>query len=197
MRRSGAGGVIAGTVGTVADADQPLRDLLRGSFAYAAQRTMRRLDGLTDEEYFWEPAPGCWTVRRVGGGIVTDGSWPPPDPPPVTTIGWRLVHVCSFLRDHWLRPVAFGVEPAPERPVPETAAAALIAVAGAIAAWQHDLDGVDDERLWAPMGPAAAPYSEGTVASFVEHIHDEFIHHAAEVALLRDLYRAGATVNRS
>jgi hypothetical protein len=22
-----------------------------------------RLDGLTDEEYFWEPAAGCWNVR--------------------------------------------------------------------------------------------------------------------------------------
>jgi hypothetical protein len=27
------------------------------------------------------------------------------------------------------------------------------------------------------------------VASFVEHIHDEFIHHAAEIAVLRDLSR--------
>jgi hypothetical protein len=22
-----------------------------------------RLDGLTDDEYFWEPAAGCWSVR--------------------------------------------------------------------------------------------------------------------------------------
>ena len=25
-----------------------------------------RLDGLTDEEYFWEPVAGCWSVRRRG-----------------------------------------------------------------------------------------------------------------------------------
>jgi len=22
-----------------------------------------RVDGLTDEEYFWEPVPGCWSIR--------------------------------------------------------------------------------------------------------------------------------------
>ena len=32
-------------------------DFYRGFFR-------RRLDGLTDDEYFWEPAPGCWSVRR-------------------------------------------------------------------------------------------------------------------------------------
>ena len=25
-----------------------------------------RLNGLTDEEYFWEPVPGCWNVRPRG-----------------------------------------------------------------------------------------------------------------------------------
>ena len=32
--------------------------------------------------------------------------------------------------------------------------------------------------------------ADENVATFVEHIHDELIHHAAEIALLRDLYRA-------
>jgi hypothetical protein len=25
-----------------------------------------RLEGLTDEEYFWQPVPGCWTISRRG-----------------------------------------------------------------------------------------------------------------------------------
>jgi len=25
-----------------------------------------RLDGLTDDEYFWRPVPGCWTLSRRG-----------------------------------------------------------------------------------------------------------------------------------
>lgn len=24
-----------------------------------------RLDGLTDDEYFWEPVPGCWNIRAL------------------------------------------------------------------------------------------------------------------------------------
>jgi hypothetical protein len=25
-----------------------------------------RLDGLTDDEYFWQPVPDCWTISRRG-----------------------------------------------------------------------------------------------------------------------------------
>ena len=50
---------------------------------------------LTDDEFFWEPVPHCWTVRRDGRGHwAPDYPEPPhPEPPPFTTIGWRLVHV--------------------------------------------------------------------------------------------------------
>src|SRR5690606_26008221 len=53
-----------------------------------------RLDGLTDEEYFWEPVEGCWSIRpKEGGGFTCDWAQTPPSPPPVTTIAWRLAHV--------------------------------------------------------------------------------------------------------
>jgi hypothetical protein len=53
-----------------------------------------RLDGLTDEEYFWEPVEGCWSLRPgPEGGWRLDQQDPEPSPPPVTTIAWRLVHV--------------------------------------------------------------------------------------------------------
>ena len=62
-----------------------------------AWRTLRsRLEGLTDEEFFWEPVPGCWTVHpNEGGRWVVDYTLPEPDPPPFTTIAWRLVHVAA------------------------------------------------------------------------------------------------------
>src|SRR5687768_7638306 len=53
-----------------------------------------RLQGLTDDEYLWEPAEGAWSVRPdESGQIVVDHEDPVPDPPPLTTIAWRLVHV--------------------------------------------------------------------------------------------------------
>src|SRR5215471_6508881 len=60
-----------------------------------------RLDGLTDDEYFWEPVAGCWSIRpraeaagpAPGGDYTADFAFPEPDPPPVTTIAWRLAHI--------------------------------------------------------------------------------------------------------
>jgi len=73
----------------------------------AYERLWRRLDGLSEEEYFWEPVPRCWTIHRdETGGWVTDYAEPDPVPAPVTTIGWRLVHVadCKVIYHDW----AFG-----------------------------------------------------------------------------------------
>ena len=164
------------------------------SFDYYAQRTVARLEGLTDSEYFWQPVDGCWSVREGPDGYTADWEWPAPDPAPVTTIGWRLVHIISFLSEHGLRSVAFERGKAEwDAPsvYPSSAKEALAELERALAVWKRDLTRVDDKRLWEPMGPEAGQYSEDAVAGFVEHIHDEFIHHTAEVSLLRDLYRAG------
>ena len=62
------------------------------------------LEGLTDEEYFWEPVPGCWSVRPGGDGVfVMDGRLPGSPPPPLTTIAWRMMHIaveCLAVRTH-------------------------------------------------------------------------------------------------
>ena len=53
------------------------------------------LDTLTDEEYLWEPVPGCWSIRPTGPGGrgEIEQVWPDPQPAPVTTIAWRLSHL--------------------------------------------------------------------------------------------------------
>ncbi|HWI02509.1 MAG TPA: hypothetical protein VNT52_01540, partial [Acidimicrobiales bacterium] len=49
-----------------------------------------RLNGLTDEEYLWEPVAGCWTLHPTDDGqVLYDHAWPPPRPSPFTTIAWR------------------------------------------------------------------------------------------------------------
>jgi hypothetical protein len=63
------------------------------------EHLLRRLDGLDDQEYLWEPVDGCWSVRRRPDGHWTPdlgprgSTWTPEDPPPVTTIAWRLWHL--------------------------------------------------------------------------------------------------------
>jgi hypothetical protein len=38
------------------------------TFDYVWDRLISRLNGLTDEEYFWEPVAGCWSVRQNNQG---------------------------------------------------------------------------------------------------------------------------------
>ena len=62
-----------------------------------------RLDGLTHDEYLWEPVPGCWSLRprreattptAAGlGDVVADFAYPEPKPPPFTTIVLRMGHI--------------------------------------------------------------------------------------------------------
>src|SRR5581483_11078598 len=52
------------------------------------------------------------------------------------------------------------------------------------------LDATTEETLAEPIGEAGGPWADDDRASFVLHMLDELIHHAAEIAVLRDLYRA-------
>ena len=61
------------------------------SWDYSAGVLLDRLQGLTDDEYFWEPVPGCWTVTRDDEGWAATND-PEADPAPFTTIAWRLWH---------------------------------------------------------------------------------------------------------
>jgi hypothetical protein len=70
-----------------------------------------------------------------------------------------------------------------------TAVAALELLDEAHARWRRVLTATTEESLAAPLGSIAGPYGDGSGAGFVLHMLDEFIHHGAELALLRDLYR--------
>ena len=158
-----------------------------------------RLAGLTDDEYFWAPVPGCWTISRrgesaapisVGAGEFTmDYGMPPPDPEPVTTIAWRLGHIIigvfgSRVASHFGGP-AVDYE---SFVYAGTAEEALRQLDDAYEAWIKGVRSLGDAGLAQPCGPAEGPFAEYSMAALVLHIHREAIHHGAEIALLRDLY---------
>jgi hypothetical protein len=60
---------------------------------YAWGRTRTRLQGLTDEEYLWEPVEGGWTIHPGGDGVLHPDWAFPADPPPFTNIAWRMSHL--------------------------------------------------------------------------------------------------------
>ncbi|MFI6028720.1 DinB family protein [Amycolatopsis magusensis] len=157
-----------------------------------------RLHGLTDDEYSWSPVPDAWSVRprgtstapvQVGAGDFTiDYAFPEPDPPPFTTIAWRLSHVIVGVLA--ARNAAhFGAPPVSYESweYAGTAATALDQLETQLDTWLTGVRGLSEAELLAPVGDKE-PYPELAVADLVLHIHRELIHHLSEVCLLRDLY---------
>ncbi len=70
-----------------------------------------------------------------------------------------------------------------------SAAGAITIVTAEYTRWRDGVAALGEEGLFRPCGPAEGPYSDAPFLSLVLHINREFLHHAAEVALLRDLYR--------
>lgn len=159
-----------------------------------------RLEGLTDEEYLWEPVPGCWNIRPRGqstaqiaggtGDVTIDFAQPQPDPAPVTTIAWRMAHIIVDI---------FGMRTASHFGGPDvhhmtfahasTAKDALAQLDETYTAWITGVRALGEKGLARPCGPAEGLYADAPLAVLVLHINREAIHHAAEIALLRDLYR--------
>lgn len=150
------------------------------------QQLRPRLDGLSDDEYFWQPVPDCWTVHPDGG---IDFAFPPPVPEPFTTIAWRMAHVIVgvlAMRSH----SHFGGPQADYTswPYATDAASALRQLDEEYARWITGVRGLDDDALAAPCGPAEGPYAEYPMSALVLHINREVIHHGAEIACIRDLF---------
>jgi DinB superfamily len=159
-----------------------------------------RLDGLTDDEYLWEPVRGTWSIRPRGtstapmavgrGAFTIDFALPEPDPVPVTTIAWRIGHLVvgvlgARAASH------FGGPPTDyeSHDYPGDAATALAQLDAAYDAWTTGVRGLGEDGMGRPCGPAEGPYAERSMAALVLHINREVLHHGAEIALLRDLYR--------
>lgn len=184
------------THGSVLDLQRLLTDQLKWHWETQARP---RLEGLTDDEYFWEPVPGAWNVRPRGtgttgmqggsGDFTIDFEYPEPVPAPVTTIAWRLGHLLVGVLG--LRNAAHFGGPAvsyQDFDYPGTAAGALELLDQYYGTWIRSVAALDEAALAAPVGEAEGDWAQAPMAELVLHIHREMIHHLAEVALLRDLY---------
>ncbi|MEZ5376076.1 MAG: DinB family protein [Acidimicrobiales bacterium] len=176
--------------------------LLQREFAELSDEAWRRLRarlvGLTDPEYFWEPVVGCLSVRQHD-----DGSWHADEtegglePAPFTTMAWRLWHLIDLYGED-RAPQWLGVPPQgdpiglddPNGAPPASADEALALLDRAHDRWDAHLRLATDEVLDQRVGEVGGRFVEHTRAAYVLHMLDEFIHHGAEVALLRDLWRA-------
>ncbi|AWH92783.1 DinB family protein [Dietzia lutea] len=160
-----------------------------------------RLEGMTDAEYHFSPAPDerTWDVRPRGtsrapmqGGVgdhTIDFAYPEPVPAPLTTIAWRIGHVVvAALGARWHS--HFGGPPHDymTHTYAGDAAGALAQLDRVYAGWMDGVRGLDAEALARPAGEAEGPWAQYPMAALVLHINREVIHHGAEMCLLRDVY---------
>jgi hypothetical protein len=163
-------------------------ELLATAMAETYEGFRRRLDGLTDEEFFWEPVPACWTVfQGEDGGWTYHYELPEPEPSPFTTIGWRLVNLalCKVIYHEW----AFGARSLNFITIekPHDVASTIEILERGHLLLTDDLAGLDDRSLdtpvltnWGEEWPAWRIFTTMT---------DHDAHHGAEIGVLRDLYR--------
>jgi hypothetical protein len=186
-------------------ARERLSDRLAGPDSDSGTGERLPVPAMTDEEYLWEPVPGCWSVRRKSAGPGPgatelagagewgrDSAWPHPSPPPVTTIAWRLSHISEMLArraDYTIG--SRSLSRAAYRQHGDVAGA-LTAFATGAAAWRSALVSADDAAL-DQVGRSTYPDGGDAENRFIElvwWVNQEILHHGAEIALLRDLYRA-------
>jgi uncharacterized damage-inducible protein DinB len=144
---------------------------------------------LSDDEFFWLPVSHGWTIKPDAtkpGGWTYDYDFAPPPPAPVTSIGWRLVHITAANEIYWEYAFGPGGRNFPDLETPGNANEAL-------EMWQQSrrpisewIDGASEADL-AELRPShlGDPRSGGEVMRI---LLDEQVHHGAEIGLLRDLY---------
>ena len=156
----------------------------------------KRVSGLTDDEYLWEPVDGCWSVCPAD-----DGTWqqelvyPDPQPPPFTTIAWRLAHIGAVFGQRASKHFGDGSFDPLAVQWDGTAQGAMQIVTAEYTRWCEGVRSLGEDGLFRPCGPAEGRFADEPYLTLVLHINREFLQHAAEVALMRDLYRDIVTRN--
>ena len=175
-------------------AERPTTDLriaLLDTFDDVWSQLIERLAGITTDEYLWEPAPNGWSVRTAADGTARVDGYGQPDaqPAPVTTVAWRLYHLAVDCLDSYSTR-AFGSTGAIAHD-DEWYLEPASAIADAERAWACFRAGAAARSIdewWQALGPDWGPFAEHSLVDLVLHALHEITHHAAEIALLRDLY---------
>ncbi|GAA0833196.1 DinB family protein [Streptosporangium amethystogenes subsp. fukuiense] len=168
-------------------------ELLRWQFDLTWSLFELHLERLRPEDFLWEPAPHCWTVRP---GV--DGTWVPdwedvePDPVPVPTLGWVTWHLgwwWTVTIDH-----ARGRAPRDREEIgwPGDGRATVDWLRGLRVEWLAVLDRLTDADLdtTAPFPWPDSP--ELTVAHMTAWVNSELMKNVAEIGQFRLLRAASA-----
>lgn len=179
--------------------------LLVEQLTESAMFSRERLDGMTDDEFCWEPVESMWSIRRRADA-TTPQAYGPGEyvldhdtsidvfaPGPLSTIAWRIGHLVSGFagRYEW----TFGSRSIDPKQLVDFSTSAQVMMDrlwSEIDRWVASVELLIDQQLDVP-GFGQYPHGLDPQLPFigiVRWVNREAIHHLAEAALLRDLYRA-------
>ncbi|MFI6644680.1 DinB family protein [Streptomyces sp. NPDC050504] len=165
--------------------DKGAPDIPANEYAEVARQAA---SGMTVEKIAEDWSVG---VERVEQVLAHTGE-PEPDETPITTIAWRLGHLHSTFAGRWEWTFG-GRRQDPYQLVDFTPSAglALERFWATLDLWRESVASVTDEQL-DTVGFSQYPYGSDPDDPFVAVLwgdNIELIHHMAEIALLRDLWR--------
>ena len=138
------------------------------------------------------PRRGGLAAAVRAGDWQLDGATGDPDPTPVTTIAWRLGHLHSDVAGRW--EWAFGERRRDPHQLVDFSPWAVVALErfwATLDRWRASVAAMTGEQL-DTVGFGQYPHGSDPEVPFITVIAEanlELIHHMAEIALLRDLYR--------
>lgn len=181
----------------------------------------RAWSGLTDDEFLWEPTPGCWTVRPVeesrtatpfvvgawAADFDADLAWAAADgkaAEPLTSIAWLFWHVGSmpgrtaqldFLGGDHTAESGWTSPYVAAHPIFTSADEAVETMTAGWRRVDKALRAASDEELEQPIrfvGHGGQPGPTGTGSQAIASMLNEVSHHGTQIGVLRDLHRLHA-----
>lgn len=165
---------------------------LLAQFDTSVEVLQERLAGIDDHEWRWEPAPNVFTVRPYGDGWRRDREDERDPCGTVRTIAWLAGHLAEMglLRadytdgSHDLTPQGLCTQ------WPGTAEEGVAFLFDGLQRWRDTLSRMDDDDI-GTVGRSQMPWGLDPhlpLLDIVWWVNRELIHHAAEIAFVRDLY---------
>lgn len=194
-------------------------DTMLATMSFIERFTLQRVwTGLTDEEFFWEPFPGTWSIRRredcrtatpFGQGewvadydvhVAAATDWARTGEP-LTNIAWLMWHFGSMAGRTAQLDFLGGTETAEsgwtspyiaDHPRFTSAAEAVEALQSGWRDLRSAMQAATDEQLGQKIRfwgyPGPGPEALG--CHIVASMLNEISHHGTQVCVLRDLYRS-------
>lgn len=138
-------------------------DAVTSSWSATRDQLFDRLKGLDGEEFSWEPVGGRWSVRATDDGWRVDWDDSDPEPPPVTSIAWRMWHIAVDALDSYSSR-AFGTSGTglAGREWVGSASKAIDLTAAAFGTFEEGVRALGEHGLARKLGDAWIHYSNAT-----------------------------------